>query len=139
MPNPKQVWQHSNGVLTTTRNWLVAEVLSVPRQSDSFRVFKEGFVDHIDPAIEACFRLLGQVPAARTIILTLDHNMILGLEESQWYGHGQFGLDIPIEIERCWREYTTGGGISDEINVRWEGTVSESILTNRREAIKDLG
>ena len=80
MSQPQRVWQHSDGTRTSLKPWPFREVIA---QSPSLQrnepPFAEARVDHLDPAIDACFHILGQDRSPLSLVLLLDMHLLPGL------------------------------------------------------------
>ena len=123
MPKPKQVLQHPDGTRTSLDDWPFSEVIPFNRRLLYHSTPDEdGCVDHLDPAIEACFRILGKSRPALTLTLRLNRHLLPGLFP---YKHPQdfnyFSMDLPVMIEKPRQELTTGSDGKSQVDVLWKG------------------
>lgn len=146
MSKPKQCWQHSDGTRTSRTsldNWRFRKVIpqSTYLQSYSTPVV-EGPVDHLDPAIEACFRILGNDRPALRLTLILDEHFLPGVEMKSDPLQGDkynFGLDVPIMIERLRQDLTSTSGAKSQVEVLWKGKCWSFAFRGQTELIQQCG
>ena len=123
MPKPKQVLQHPDGTRTSLDDWPFSEVIPFNRRLLYHSTPNEdGCVDHLDPAIEACFRIFGKSRPALTLTLRLDRHLLPGLFD---YKHPRdfhyFSMDLPVMIEKLRQDLTTGPSGKSQVDVLWKG------------------
>lgn len=143
MPQPERVEQYADGTRTSLMSWPFAEVVaqSAYFQQDS-PPFPEGRVDHLDPAIEACFRILGKDRAPLSLVLVLDMYLLPGVvvfydphSGRDW----EFSLDVPVAIEKCRRELTGDSYGTSKVDVLWKGECLRDRFTSQTELIREKG
>ena len=143
MSQPQRVWQHADGTRTSLNTWPFREVVAQSRylQRNS-PPLAEGRVDHLDPAIEACFHILGKDRSPLSLVLVLDMHLLPGLVMFHDPHSGQdweFGLDIPVVIERCRQELTAASGATSMVEVLWKGECWRDRFTSQTKLIHDKG
>jgi len=144
MPKPKQVWQHADGTCTSRIEWWrLCEVIPRPmRFQSSSTLFEEGFVDHLDPAVEACFRILGRSKSTLTLRLILEKHLLPGVEFIFDQQHPKiylFELDLPILIDTCRRDLTSNTDAAGRVDVLWQGECLKDKFDEQIELIRDQG
>lgn len=142
VPFPRRLWQYSSGTCTTLDRWCLRKVIAQPQyfQSSSIQ-YKEGFVDCLDPAIEPCFRLLGNKNSPLIIRLNLQRYYLPGLEVP---GDGydatfQFALELPTMIDRYITAYTSSSSAGSQVNVEWQGECSKDQFLGQTQSLQDSG
>lgn len=150
MPKPEQIKQQPDGTLTTLHDWRFNEVISASAlwldylatsAKESF-VAKERFVDRFDPAIEACFRILGKDRPPLVLNLLTDLHFLPGVQvlyDEQHKDDFFFGLQVPNLIERCRQELTTGSDGSSRVQVLWKGECKREHFGSQLELIQNAG
>lgn len=139
---PKTLWQYSDGTCTTLGKWCLRKVVEQPRYlQGSLNECKEGFVDCLDPAIEPCFRLLGNNRSRLTLRLKLRLNYIPGMEvpADEYDPAFQFTLELPTLIDRYIHQYTSTGSNESLVNVEWQGECFKGDFLDRQQSLQDLG
>ena len=143
MPQPQQVWQFADGTRTSLTSWPFREVIAqsayLERNSPPFA---EGRVDHLDPAIEACFRILGKNRSLLSLVLVLDLYLLPGLELYHDPHSGEnwdFSLDLPVVIEKCRQELTADSGAISKVEVLWKGECGRDQFASQTKLIQDKG
>lgn len=142
MHKPKQLWQHLDGTCTDhTPWWRLCEVVPRPmRSQNSSALFKEGFVDYLDPAIEACFRILGRRKSTLTLRLILWKDYLPEVMfDSQHPEDFLFGLDLPILIETLRRDLTSDTEAGGQVDVLWQGECLKDEFDEQIELIRNQG
>ena len=143
MSQPQRVWQHADGTRTSLCTWPFPEVIaqSAYLQRDT-PPFAEGTVDDLDPAIEACFRIIGKNGSPLSLVLLLDMHLLPGLEMlhdlhcgTEW----TFSLDLPVVIERCRQEFTADSCGTSQVEVLWKGECWGDRFTSQTRFIRDNG
>jgi len=143
MPQPQRVWQYPDGTRTSLTSWPFREVIaqSAYLQSNS-PPCAEGKVDHLDPAIEACFRILGKNRSSLSLVLLLDMDLLPGLTMFHDPHSGEdwdFSLDLPVVIEKCRQELTADSGATSKVEVLWKGECLRDRSTSQTKLIQDKG
>ena len=143
IPQPQRVWQYADGTYTSLTDWPFREVIAqsayLQRNSPPFA---EGRVDHLDPAIEACFRILGRNRLPLSLVLELDMHFLPGLtmfHDPHSYGDWDFSLDLPVVIEKCRQELTADSGATSKVEVLWKGECWRDQFTRQTKRIQDKG
>ena len=143
MPQPQRVWQYADGTRTSLNSWPFREVIAqsayLQRNSPPFA---EGRVDHLDPAIEACFRILGKNRSSLSMVLVLDMHLLPGLAMSHdpySWKDWDFSLDLPVVIEKCRQELTANSGATSKVEVLWKGECSRDQFMSQTKLIQDKG
>ena len=143
MLQPRRIWQHIDGTCTTLGNWLFRKVL--PYHQHPHKVsgkLVEGKVDDVDPAIEACFRILGKDGPALTLALILAPEYVPGVQlwtDQQDSDLGRWSMEIPDLVERFRQEYTAERGTKSRIEMLWKGNCARAQFTEKKEAIQNIG
>jgi hypothetical protein len=88
-------------------------------------------VEYISPAIEACFRILGQAGPALTLRLILPRGVLPGV--SVWY-EGWDSMAIPEQVEKSRTEFT-----ARRVIVLWEGVGLRPTFLQQRATILAQG
>ena len=143
MSQPRRLWQHADGTRTSPNTFPFREVIAQSRylQRNS-PPLAEGRVDHIDPAIEACFHILGKDRFPLSLVLVLDMHLLPGLVMLHDPHSGrdwEFGLDMPVVIERCRQELTANSGATSMVEVLWKGECWRDGFTSQTKLIHDKG
>ena len=143
MSQPQRVWQYADGTRTSLFSWPFPEVIaqSAYLQSNS-PLFAEGKVDHLDPAIEACFRILGKNRSSLSLVLELDMHLLPGLTmlyDPHSGGDWDFSLDLPVVIEPCRQELTADAGATSKVEILWKGECGRDQFTSQTKLIQDKG
>ena len=143
LPKPTQVWQHADGTRTSLTSWQFRQVIP---QSEYLQRYSapvaEGMVDHVDPAMEACFRILGKTGSALSLVLRLDPHLLPGAQmmfDEQHPDSHHFGLDLPILIEHLRRDFTADSGTASRVDVLWKGECLRDRFTDQMGRIQDQG
>lgn len=143
MPQPQRVCQYADGTRTSLTAWpfreVVAQSACLQRNSPPFA---EGRVDHLDPAIEACFRILGKNRSPLSLVLVLDMHLLPGLVMFHDPHSGEdwnFSLDLPVVIEKCRQELTADSGATSKVEVIWKGECWRDQFTGQTKLIQDNG
>ena len=140
---PQQVWQHADGTCTSLNTWPSREVIAQsPYLQRNSPPLSEGIVDYLDPAIEACFHILGKDRSPLSLVLVLDMHLLPGLVVFHDPHSGYiwlFGLDLPIVIERCRQELTANSGATSMVEVLWKGECWSDQFTSQTKLIHDKG
>ncbi|KAI9722634.1 MAG: hypothetical protein M1812_001565 [Candelaria pacifica] len=143
MPKPERIRQHSDGTLTTLHDWQFIEVISASALWHNYLTpHVERFVDRFDPAIEACFRLLGKDRPQLTLSLLLDINFLPGVQvmnDEQHMDDFFFRLDVPIMIETCRQKMTTSSDGSTGVQVLYKGECLRCHFGSQLKLIQDAG
>lgn len=144
MLQPSKLWQHADGTCTSNKPlWRFCEVVPQPtRFGSSSAPFEEGFVDYLDPAIEACFRILGRSKSTLTLRLILDEHLLPGVELMSDEQHADaytFKLDLPRLIETYRRRLTSGPDAAGSVDVLWQGECLKDRFEEQIERIGDQG
>ena len=122
MPKPKQLWQHKDGTCTSLEeDWRLNEVVARPVDVKSV----EGrLVDHLGPAIEACFCILGFDRSELSLNLVLESHLLPGVqvlsdEQLEYVDEYQFNFNpkLPIFIEKSRDGLTSGVDGSGQVDV----------------------
>lgn len=141
--HPGRVWQHTDGTRAYPGRWSHEEV--IPRSAFSQRCslhFEEGLVEHLDPAIEACFRVIGNRRSSLSLILQLDEGLFPGLAEWRDEQHGDdsvLNLDLPLMIETCRQELTGESGFPSRVEVLWKGECPRDGFLSQTQLIDEKG
>ena len=142
---PKKVWQHPDGVRTTIDDWRFRKVIPqsayVPEELTR-TVNEKVEVDHLDPGIEACFRLLGKTQSKMTLVLELEQNLFPGVEMAYDGLHLSgycFDLDGPMMVDRCRRHFTMNPDAANRVRVLWKGECEKKEFQDKIKLIKDRG
>lgn len=142
-PKPEQVWQHADGTCTSREQWRLCEVVPRPmRLQNLSALFEEGFVDYLDPAVEACFRILGRSKSTLTLRLVLEKHLLPGVElifDDQHPEAYLFRLDLPVLIETCRRDLTSTTDAAGRVDVLWQGECLKEKFDEQIELIRDQG
>ena len=143
MPKPQQVLQHPDGTRTTLDDWPFCEVIPFNTHLRSYSTpSAEGWVDHLDPAIEACFRILGKDRPALTLMLRLDRHHLPGVHVMTDYHFPDlynFNLDLPVMIEKFRQDFTTKSDGTSQVEVLWKGECKRDQFADQTELIQDSG
>lgn len=112
------------------------------RFQSSSTLFEEGFVDHLDPAVKACFRILGRSKSTLTLMLILEKHLLPGVElifDEQHPKAYLFELDLPVLIETCRRDLTSNTDAAGRVDVLWQGECLKAEFDEQIELIRDQG
>ena len=145
MHQPQQVWQHPDGTRTTTvYDWRHRKVVpSSGHLSMEPERFVEGIVDHVDPAIRACFRILGKKRRTLTMTLNLDKHYLPGAQlyqdEQRSDNPYPFGMELPDMIEVFRQRYTTEPGTKSCVEVLWKGECIRERFTEQQQLVQKVG
>lgn len=144
MPKPQQVWQHADGTCTSSeQSWRLREVVPQSmRLRSSSALIEEGFVDYLDPAVEACFRILGRSKSTLTLRLVLGKHLLPGVELMFNDQHPKaylFELDLPVLIETFRRDLTSITDAAGRVDVLWQGECLKDKFDEQIELIRDQG
>ena len=127
---PKKVLHQEGGVCTTSDDWRTAKVVFCPYPKATHRDggTLEGLLDDVDPATEACFKLLGNKGPPLKMTLVMHPYYLPDVFEKDG-SHGAFrskwdysASSLPMMVEHWRREYTGHGDGSKRIEVVWSGT-----------------
>ena len=118
---PSSLWQGGDGVRVTSPDWSTARVLACPSkvlprdiEQNSGRWF--GRCDEeLDPAIEACFRLLGRRRTPLELVLVQEPGYLPGML-------GDHGQRTVKKIEHYRRKHTQEASGRATVDVLWEGS-----------------
>ena len=142
MPQPQRVWQYADGTRTSLTSWPFREVMAQSAYLQRNSSFAEGRVDHLDPAIEACFRILGKNRSSLSLVLVLDMHLLPGLtmlydphSSEDW----DFSLDLPVVIEKCRQELTADSHAKSKVEVLWKGECLRNQFTSQTKLIQNKG
>ncbi len=144
MPKPDQVWQHADGTCTSRDDWRFREVKPQSThwllERGKSTSYVEGYVDHFDPAIEACFRVLGKIRSGRlTLTMMLDRDRIPGVElyfDEQHPDSCRFDVKFPVVMEELRQEFTT----ASQVQILWKGKTGwRDRYAERKELIRKTG
>ena len=145
IPQPMHVWQHADGTRTSMHGWRFSEVIAQGAfaQSSSLSIVGQiKMVDHLDPAIEACFRILGKNRPSLSFVLVLDRHYLPGVrvmyDEQHRYAYC-FSLDMPVMIEKCRQHFTADHGVTSQVEVLWKGECIRDQFTKQTTLIQDKG
>ena len=145
IPQPRHVWQHPDGTRTSMHDWRFCEVIvqgAYAQSSSPPVVGNVKRVDHLDPAIEACFRILGESRPPISLVLVLDRHYLPGVQvmddEQHEYAYC-FSLDMPLMIEKCRQHFTADHGAISQVEVLWKGECVRDRFTKQTELIQDKG
>ena len=144
---PQHVYQYPDGTRTTMDGWRFREAIP---QSSFARSFPATAVDqeprrveHLDPAIEACFRILGTRRLPLTLVLILGMHILPGVPPPHDPYAGEptyvFGLDMPIFIESCRKSFTVIDDTTSLVEVLWRGECTSDCFTENTTFLQDLG
>ena len=143
MSKPKQVLQHPDGTRTSLDYWPFCEVVPFNTQLRSYSTPSvEGLVDHLDPAIEACFRILGKNRPALTLMLRLDRHHLPGmhlLTDHHFPDLYYFNLDLPVMIEKFRQDFTANSNGTSQVEVLWKGECKRDQFADLAGPIQDRG
>lgn len=142
IPMPKRLWQYPDGTRTTQDPWSVRKVVARPAYlQNSSSLFKEGFVEDVDPAIEPCFRLLGSNRPSLTFRLNLRIHYLPGLDVSgDPYDEGfRWGLELPIMLEKYASELTSSGSAGSLVDVLWRGECDRKDFLEQQQRLLESG
>ena len=110
MPKPIRVLEHSDGTRSSLDDWPLRKAIPCNTHLGSHSTTNiGGWVDHLDPAIEACFRMLGKNRPALTLMLRLDRNHLPGVYfiiRRPFLIIHEFGLELPVMIEKVRQDFT---------------------------------
>lgn len=112
------------------------------RFQSSSTLFEEGFVDYLDPAVEACFGILGRSKSTLTLRLILEKYLLPGVEllfDEQHPKTYLFELDLPVLIETCRRDLTSNTDAAGRVDVLWQGECLKDKFDEQIELIRDQG
>lgn len=142
VPQPERLWQHADGTRTTIMSWPFREV--VPRSRflppDSPPFAEQ--VDHVDPAIEACFRVIGKRTSPLSLVLDLDNFLLPGVtlyDDPHSGGDWTFSMDMPTVVEAVRNEFTADDNLHSNVQVRWKGEYTRDQFKNHATAIEEKG
>ena len=143
---PRHVCQYPDGTRMTMGDWRLREV--IPRGpiaqclSPTFLDRASDRVEHLDPAIEACFRILGHRRLPLTLTLTLNRHYLPGVQmmydEQHEYTYC-FTMDVPILIEMCRKAFTEGDDMTSLVEVLWKGECTRHDFAEQKTLIQDNG
>ena len=143
MPKPQQVLQHPDGTRTSLDDWPFCKVIPFNTHLRRFSTPSvEGWVDHLDPAIEACFRILGKDRAALTLMLRLDRHHLPGVHvvtDHPFPNLYKFNLDLPVMIEKFRQDFSVSSDGTSHVEVLWKGECKRDQFADRTELIQDSG
>ena len=143
MTKPEKVLQHPDGTRTTLDKWPFGEVIPFSTQLQSYsNPSPEGLVDHLDPAIEACFRILGKNRPALTLILRLDRHDLPGVNvmtDQHIPDLDGSTLDLPVMFEKFRQDYTASSDGTSQVKVLWKGECKSDQFADLTELIQDRG
>ena len=156
-PKPQQVYQHADRTLTSMKNFQVMPRSAYCAQLNSMEPAEEGLMDYVDPAIEACFRILGTKSnrgASLTLTIMLDQYYLPGLELlefEQLSDRYTFDLAVPIMIEKMRLDLTAtpppppppdddaAAAADCGVKVLWKGECAKEQFVDHMERIPDCG
>ena len=142
IPMPKMLWQHSDGTCTTLDKWCVRKVVARPAyEQKSSSSFEEGLVEHLEPAIEACCRILGSNRPSLTFRLNLQRHYLPGMEVpgDEYDDSYRFGLELPTMIEKYRSGWTSSSSVDSLVDVIWHGECSRDQFLEQRHLLLDSG
>ncbi|KAL9117177.1 MAG: hypothetical protein Q9187_006289 [Circinaria calcarea] len=140
---PEQVRQHLDGTYTSLEPWYSSRVCpsdEVPLGQLSPAV--EGIVERLDPAIKACFRILGRSGPPLTLTLTIDRGYLPGVwlqlagEHSYYFDWSMVGPDT---IERFRQAFTNTSGQASRVDVLWKGDCHKKDFARQMELVQRVG
>ena len=143
MHEPKQVRQHPDGTLTDTNYWRFRRVLALsPRLQTTPIPYLNGQIEYLDPAIEACFRILGKDRPALTLMLILTPHYLPGVRvmlDEQNPEDYFFSLDIPVMIEKFRQDLTANSGTKSRVEILWKGGCFRDRFVDQIKLIQNSG
>lgn len=143
MCKPKQVWQHLDGTRTSLDSWLFREVIPpIEYMHRHSTPIVKGLVDNLDPAIEACFRILGKNRPALTLMLILDRHYLPGVEvlfDEQHPDRYRFSMDLPVMMETFRQDFTADSGTASRVEILWQGECLKDQFTDQTKLIQESG
>ena len=153
MPKPEQVWQHLDGTYTSLGmfdntyaslgSWYSRRVCpsdEVPIGQLSPAV--EGTVDRLDPAIKACFRILGRSGPPLTLTLMMDRGLLPGVQllfNEQHPHYFDWSMVVPDIIERFRQAFTNTSGQASRVEVLWKGKCPKEAFARQMELVQRVG
>ena len=143
MAKPQQVLQHPDGTRTSSDCWPFCKVIPFNTHLRSYSTpDAKGWVDHLDPAIEACFRILGKNRPALTLMLKLDRHHLPGVHvmtDHYFPDLYYFNLDLPVMIEKIRQDFTVNSDGTSQVEVLWKGECKRDQFADQTELIQDSG
>ena len=143
MSKPPQVLQHPDGTRTSLDPWPFCEVIPFNTQLRSYATpSAEGLVDHLDPGIEACFRILGRNRPALTLVLRLDRHHLPGVRvmtDHHFPDLYNFNLDLPVMIEKFRLDFTANSEGTGQVEVLWKGECERDQFADQTKLVQDSG
>ena len=146
MRQPKHIWQYPDGTCTSMTAWPFREVIAQSRYAQNCTPLTVGeggnTVEHLDPAIEACFRILGKNRPPLQLVLLLDIEQLPGVELSYDEQHPDddtFTMDVPLMIERCRQDLTASHDGTSRVEILWKGEFSKRGFIAEEKLVQENG
>ncbi|KAL8823137.1 MAG: hypothetical protein Q9191_006139 [Dirinaria sp. TL-2023a] len=140
---PKRLWRSADGICTTLEDrWSLRKVVARPTYlQDSPNLLGEGFVEHLDPAIEACFRSLKGRKSPLTLTLNLQRFYLPGLEttDDAYDDAFRWEVSLPAMIEKCRRELITDDIAKNPVDIIWQGQCERDLFLEQQQQLQDTG
>ena len=143
MHKPIKVWQHPDGTRSTMGDWRFRKVIPQSTYLPATLTHTvNGPVDHLDPGIEACFRLFGMDGSEITLVLALQQHILPGVQvmfDDQHSERYNLSLDVPIIVEKCRRDLTVKPGTTRRVRVLWKGECFKERFLDKMKLITECG
>ena len=141
MPRPLLVLEHSDGTRSFLADWPLSKAVPCNTHLGSYSTFSMGgWVNHLDPAIEACFCILGKNRPALTLMLRLDRDHLPGVHVIIGYPFPdmhEFGLKLSVVIEKFRQDFTVNSDGTSQVEVLWKGECKRDLFAEQTKFIQD--